>query len=969
MHTFRLIIALLLGASSLAQAQFTQNLAKVYNGTGDFNDRFTCITKDANGNIIVAGSSVTTGQSRNVLVQKYDAAGAVVWTATFDGADSGADEAAAVVTDAQNNVFVTGYQKGVGVGNDILTLKINAAGTVLWSAVYNSLYNEADQGVSIALDATGAVIVAANSDRDSTTTSNDDIVTLKYDATNGAQVWEKRYNGTGNAADRPVRVRCDANNNVFVAGRTFNGNNDDYITLKYDAAGVQLWAKTEDRTGNDRPTDMVLDTNGDIYVTGRSKVSNYDFYTVKYNNATGTRNWAKTYNSLDDDRATCMAIDAANNIYVGGQVDVNANTATNIYDFGVVKYSSAGVQAWATVTPFTTDDVPSGISVSNNTVAMSGYSANTNLIKDILSVQLNATSGVLNWSKFYNGAALKNDDGNALTTDATDNIYVAGSTEGANGQKDALLIKYTTSGAVAYEKIHVGTGDNSDNARAMTTDAAGNVYMAGYRTTTTDRDFAVWKINTVGDTVWTRTFNGTSSYSSDEAVSIALDATNNVYVTGSAKSAGVGYDIVTNKLDNNGTLVWSKALDNGGLKQNDKADAMAIDATGNVYIVGRTDVNTSSFTNEDALLISYTPAGVQRFLKTYNGTSNGNDRFSHIQLAAGGNIYVSGRTFAGANNDDILIQKYNSAGAVQWTQTHHHNAADIVTATVLDAAENLYIAAYSGVVLGSNAIVFKYNNAGVEQWAVPFGNLNIFDARINALALDATSNLYAAGFTNLANAAAVNTDALLVKFSTAGATTYMFNPLTPSTDGDELTCVAIDAANNVLTAGTEGLSTNKNLVVNMHDTNGAYLAQTTFDGTAANDDIPNIMRIANGQLYVAGSSQSLNAGRDALLLRYTYIRPVATENIALDATINVFPNPFTDIINFDIKTADNATENYTIQIFDALGRKVAEKTAKSNEITSISLEGLVKGVYTYKASPDPSKGGEPRGISGRLIKM
>jgi uncharacterized delta-60 repeat protein len=939
------ILAFLLGASSFAQAQFIQNLAKAYNGIGDFNDRFTCITKDAAGNILAAGSSVQTSQSRDVLVAKYDAAGALLWKTNFNGSGFGADEATAITTDAQNNVYITGYQKGAGVGNDVLTLKFNAAGVQQWAAIYNSLFNDADQGVSITIDAAGAILVAGNSDRDSTATANDDIVTIKYDAATGAQTWLQRFNGTGNSVDRPAQIQTDASNNVFVTGRSFNGNNDDYVTIKYDAAGVQQWAKTEDRTGNDRPTAMVLDAAGDVYVTGRSKVTNYDFYTVKYNNATGTRNWAKTYNSLDDDRATCMTVDATNNIYVGGQVDINANTATNIYDFAVVKYDAAGTQIWATIVPQTTDDVPVSISLSNANLSMTGYASNVNVIKDILTVRL-STAGVLAWTKNYAGVAAKNDDGNAVTTDAADNVYVAGSTEVANGQKDALLLKYNTSNALIFEKTVVGTGDNSDNVRAMTTDAAGNVYMAGYRTTATDRDFAVWKINTIGDTVWTRSFNGTSSYSSDEAVSIALDATNNVYLTGSAKNTGVNYDILTIKLNNAGVQQWAMTLDNGGLRQNDKAEAIAVDAAGNVYVVGRTDVNTTSAGNDNALLVSYTTAGVQRFLKTYNGAANANDRFTHLHVTAAGNIYAIGRTFTTANNDDVLIQKYNTTGVLQWTQTYNSNLADITTATTIDAAENIYIAAYNGTLPATNSFVTKYSSAGVQAWTTTLVSANIYEARINALALDASNNLYAAGYTNTANAAALNLNALLVKFLPTGAIDFVFNPLTPLTNSDELTCVAIDAANNIITAGTQGDDTNKDIVLSMHDINGLYLTQKTFDGTAASIDIPNVMRIASGLIYVAGSTQSTNQGRDALLLRYDYSRPVATENVTTNTNIKVYPNPFTNQINFELLGANDITI-LEINVFDALGRSIATQKTITNNIVSLSLNDVANGVYFY----------------------
>lgn len=63
---------------------------------------------------------------------------------------------------------------------------------------------------------------------------------------------------------------------------------------------------------------MVIDGSANIYVTGRSSNgTNNDFYTIKYNSS-GTQSWAKVYDYVDDDQATALFVDGNGNVFVTG---------------------------------------------------------------------------------------------------------------------------------------------------------------------------------------------------------------------------------------------------------------------------------------------------------------------------------------------------------------------------------------------------------------------------------------------------------------------------------------------------------------------------------------------------------------------------------------------------------------------------------------------------------------------------
>src|SRR5262249_4058718 len=157
--------------------------------------------------------------------------GNLVWTKQFAGSGQGPDEVTAISTDDSANIYVTGFYKQSVTGTDYYTVKMDSIGDTLWTRSYNnSAANGADRAWSIFVDGAGNVYVTGQSDGDPTALSNDDYATIKY-SPSGVQQWVARYNGSGNGTDRAVKVVADGSGNVYVTGRSNNGNDDDYMTI------------------------------------------------------------------------------------------------------------------------------------------------------------------------------------------------------------------------------------------------------------------------------------------------------------------------------------------------------------------------------------------------------------------------------------------------------------------------------------------------------------------------------------------------------------------------------------------------------------------------------------------------------------------------------------------------------------------------------------------------------------------
>jgi hypothetical protein len=96
--------------------------------------------------------------------------------------------------------------------------------------------------------------------------------------------WVARYNGP----DEAHVIAVDASHNVFVAGYTIATSAINSTTVKYDANGQRVWAKTYNGPGNaeDDPLDMAVDAVGNGYVVGesRGKTTGYDCMVLRYGN-------------------------------------------------------------------------------------------------------------------------------------------------------------------------------------------------------------------------------------------------------------------------------------------------------------------------------------------------------------------------------------------------------------------------------------------------------------------------------------------------------------------------------------------------------------------------------------------------------------------------------------------------------------------------------------------------------------
>jgi uncharacterized delta-60 repeat protein len=389
---------------------------------------------DGNGNTYIAGSGFTSGRGYDYVTVKFNSQGIKEWDKKFNGPSNNNDYASGITVDTGGNVYVIGtISSGSNSTYDFATVKYNSSGDELWSAIFSGDGNGFDKPMAVIADGSGNVYVTGISARISGST---DFVTIKYDSA-GEELWKSFYNGPGNSTDEAHAIALDGQNNVYVTGRSRSGtftSSTDFATIKYNSSGQEQWVARYNGTSDDFDAaySVTVDGSGNVYVTGISTGTGHDYATVKYNSA-GTEQWAKRYNGPgnSDDRPVKVLLDGQGNIYVTGQS--RQTSSLNSEDYATIKYNSSGDELW--VRRFDGDassvDVALDMVIDDaNNIYVTGYSETGSgaVTKDIYTIKYRS-DGSVDWSVFYDNSENTGDEPVGIGLDNSGGVYVAGSSK------------------------------------------------------------------------------------------------------------------------------------------------------------------------------------------------------------------------------------------------------------------------------------------------------------------------------------------------------------------------------------------------------------------------------------------------------------------------------------------------------------------------------------------------------------
>lgn len=273
---------------------------------------------------------------------------------------------------------------------------------------------------------------------------------------------------------------------------------------------------------------------------------------------------------------------------------------------------------------------------------------------------LAAQSGVL-FQRTWGG--ISTDEAFAATTDSGGNIYVAGLTSSFGPCGLALnslsILKYSPLGTLLMQKMW-SNGSSIFGVSGIAVDAAGDIYVAG-TTLWTHCASGNWypfilKLDPQANLVWAKTVAQTDG----QFLGLALDSAGNAFATGVLNAGPAGsQDVLVMKFSPSGAVLWGTSW---GGPSYDNGNAIALDATGNVYVAG----STASYgpAGSNIVLLKLNPSGA---LVRQEVIGNGSETASSIAVDSAGNTYLLGSSML--QEAFALLVKVDPSGGVAWERT------------------------------------------------------------------------------------------------------------------------------------------------------------------------------------------------------------------------------------------------------------------------------------------------------------
>ena len=364
-------------------------------------------------------------------------------------------------------------------------------------------------------------------------------------------------------------------------------------------------------------------------------------------------------------------------------------------------------------------------------------------------------------------------DAAGVAIDSSDNIYITGTSQGANlfgknatsGTTDDIFVaKLNSSGVIQW--VYAAGGTGRDRGRKIALDSSGNIYVTGYYWSTVDFgggnvtsngnwDAFLLKLDSSGTFQWVKSYG--SNYN-DLGRDVAIDSNDNIYMLGNYRYTvdfGGGDEINNNnsdiflvKFNSSGVFQW---VYTAGASESDDSRALALDSNDNLYITGsfRDTVNfgggnITAANLDDLFILKLNSSGAYQNIYTSNIFTT--QKGKGLAVDSSGNIYATG-TFSGtvdfgggnitSSGNDIYLLKLNSSFAFQWVKRfavdNGSTGQALGLAVTVDEDGNVYSVGQIGgsvdfgggtINFGSqdDAYIVKYDSSGSFQWSKTFGS-------------------------------------------------------------------------------------------------------------------------------------------------------------------------------------------------------------------------------------------------------
>lgn len=1023
-------------------------------GTGTSNiDHVGDFVQDANLNSYIAGATYDSvgGTGYNYYVMKLDSTLAMQWERTYNGASNLDDMANGIKVDPWGNVYVTGYSTSSTQKKNIVTRKYNSAGSVIWTQTYNDTLNGDDVGMAMAIDASGNICIAGY---DSTVLGSTNYLAIKYD-TSGAQQWIIRYDGMKHLKDMATDVCIDNNGDFVVTGMSETAPATyEYVTIKYVEKNITT---PTDALGENPQTGFdYFENKGQLIAADTTLIPDVKYYCTSMQPALYFKNnsYSMVFAHADTSNApdTLHRIDLTyhkvnpdahiyameeqeyfNNYYLAhipqGITQVHSNKrliTTDLYSNIDVQYSSNqnGFKYCFIIKP---GALPSTIVMEYNGASSFNLDGSTNALTISSSVgsitydrptvyQVNSSNVVIpitGWTADWqtNGASNKYKFNTGVYDSSKVLIIVV------NG------ISYPSSPAGSNENLCWSTylgGGNEDYIEGVDVDVSGAHFVIG---TTFSSNFPV--------------------------------------LTGAFTNISGGYDAFLVKFRSTHFRQWGTFLGGGSNDWSNDVKVRS-SGNGNPYMVGATTSSDFPFlwkvgAHNDTLLSGgqdgfvaefFNSNGVAKWISHFGGT--GNDVINSLDFDTTDRLFITGRTTSStgissvvpsgaytqayAGGGDAFLARFTTNDNYDWYTPYGGSGLDEAVSVKVDIYNNVFIYGNTSSPTGSGALpttnppgtadyydnslggaqdafIAKFSFGGTPQWGTYIGGDSLDAAGSNALAFNSHNDIYIGGLTwsnnfPMKNSSAffdnifTGADGFLTKFNGADYDTLWSTYISGNSypNNINVTSITINNDNEVFIGGiTEDLNFplmqqtsffyQDTMFGAFGNTDGFLITFNEWDqqilgtyygghGLGYQEQIKDMV-VFNDNLYVVGQTNTIDTNGikqfplfDPGLSAYydsTYnggmydgfVSMLCIQSIVgiqENGTVNtfddyfiVYPSPTTEYLN--IKFTKALVENTNIRLYSIDGKLVnSYMVPKDEKFFVVDVQRLAKGLYLLSIS-------------------
>ena len=346
--------------------------------------------------------------------------------------------------------------------------------------------------------------------------------------------FERTYGGTEDDGGQSVVQTADGG--YYVVGYTFSTGSGgaDVFVIATDPSGEERWTQTFGGAQNDYGYGVAMTANGDCLAAGYLVTQGHTDVALHGNTADGGQLWIQVYGGSNDDMAYSIARNSDGGFIVAGATYSFGSGVPNAY---VLRTDSLGDTLWTRTYGGAGEDyafsarqtADSGFIICGTTYSYGAGQSDIYLIKT-------DAAGDTQWTRTFGGEGFEH--GHTVRQTADSGYVICGTTYSFGaGDADIWLIRTGPNGDTLWTRTF--GGDTADLGHSVAQTADHGFILCGQTASFGAGNYDAWLIKTdsMGDTLWTRTFGGGSD---DVGYSVQQTADDGFIMAGKTKSLGAG---------------------------------------------------------------------------------------------------------------------------------------------------------------------------------------------------------------------------------------------------------------------------------------------------------------------------------------------------------------------------------------------------------------------------------------------